>query len=70
MSSPKWKAYPLTQPSVENDQGQPCLATLAFSNDEFLPVTFDLQPTACLGYQLAEISIPADAPNGNVSVLW
>jgi hypothetical protein len=56
--------------SVDNPQGWPCEATLVFSDQNFLPVTFDIQPVLCLGYQQAEISIPLQAPNGLVTVLW
>jgi hypothetical protein len=57
-------------PSVDNPQGRPCEATLVFSDQNFLPVVFDIQPVLCMGYQQAEIAIPLQAPNGEVSVLW
>lgn len=43
---------------------------MVFSDDDFLPITFDFQTSACLGYQQAEISVPSGAPNGIVTVLW
>lgn len=56
--------------TVDNPQGRPCEAMLVFSDQDFLPVSFDLQPMECLGFQQAEISVPLEAPNGDVTVLW
>jgi len=55
---------------VENPHGAPCEAMLIFSNQDFLPVTFNLQPITCLGYQQAEIVVPMEAPNGIVTIIW
>ncbi|KAH8787538.1 hypothetical protein F5882DRAFT_378045 [Hyaloscypha sp. PMI_1271] len=56
--------------SIENPQGRPCLATLVFSDDNFLPVAFELKPIACLGFQQAQITLPLEAPNGDTTIFW
>jgi hypothetical protein len=59
-------------PSVDNPHNKPCLATLVFSNEDFLPVTFDLPPPVltCIGSQQARITVPSQIPNGDASILW
>lgn len=68
-------AYADSPYRVDNPQGRPCEATLIFSDQDFLPVSFGLQPMKsqpmeCSGFQQAEISVPPEAPNGDVTVIW
>ena len=60
----------LTSYSIGNPEAAPCEATLLFTDDYFLPITFSLLPIECLGFQQAKISVPLASPNGNATVLW
>ncbi|KAH8807072.1 hypothetical protein F5884DRAFT_751659 [Xylogone sp. PMI_703] len=56
--------------AVNVPQGTPCVATLVFSNENFLPVEYVIHAADCIGYQQAQIAIPPEAPNGPASVIW
>ena len=46
------------------------MATLIFSNENFLPIVYNLLPVLCFGDQQIEITIPSAAPNGLATILW
>jgi hypothetical protein len=56
--------------SIENTIRGPCELVLLFSDDDFVPITFAIEPIACSASQLAEISIPFEVPNGSATLLW
>ncbi|OAQ69277.1 hypothetical protein VFPPC_15942 [Pochonia chlamydosporia 170] len=48
----------------------PCQAVLQFDNTEFLPLTVEFGQIACSGRQIAEFSLPSEAPAGAASIHW
>ncbi|OAQ57881.2 hypothetical protein VFPPC_11343 [Pochonia chlamydosporia 170] len=47
-----------------------CQAVVRFKNEAFWPITVDFGQISCLGDQIAEFTLPADAPPGAASIYW
>ncbi|KAL6359124.1 hypothetical protein LRP88_09324 [Fusarium phalaenopsidis] len=54
-------AYPLSEP---------CTATIDFDDQDFLPITYTFKPIPCDGPELAQFSVPLNAPSGEAYITW
>ncbi|KAF8847341.1 hypothetical protein BDZ45DRAFT_754998 [Acephala macrosclerotiorum] len=71
MESPLYTLSPGSIVSARLDaNGMRCEATVLFSNVSFLPLHVDFQGVSCLGFQLANFTLPAQVPNGEAFILW
>ncbi|KAI1192385.1 hypothetical protein F5X97DRAFT_329693 [Nemania serpens] len=55
---------------IINPWAKPCQAQLRFADADILPVTFNFSPIACLGFQIAQFTVPLTSPNGDAFVSW
>ncbi|KAM7204415.1 hypothetical protein V8F33_001717 [Rhypophila sp. PSN 637] len=55
---------------IYNPLPRRCLASVAFDNEDFLPVSYAFESGKCDGVQLASFLVPLAAPNGDAYVAW
>ncbi|KAF2963310.1 hypothetical protein GQX73_g10271 [Xylaria multiplex] len=55
---------------ILNPWAKPCQAELSFTNADTLPITFNFSPVGCVGFQIADFTIPKASPNGDAFVSW
>ena len=56
--------------SISNPLAKGCEATLRSVTEAFLPITYLFDRRTCLGPQVAELTIPNEAPNGTALLFW
>ncbi|KAL2281213.1 hypothetical protein FJTKL_11663 [Diaporthe vaccinii] len=54
--------------TVENPFNATCVAILAYADPNFLPTSFLFEPITCLGTQTAQLIVPPESPNGDVTI--
>ncbi|KAJ2975883.1 hypothetical protein NUW58_g8237 [Xylaria curta] len=64
------KAGAILSTRIINPGTKPCQAQLRFANVDILPMTFNFDPFACVGFAIAEFTIPRTSPNGDAILSW
>ncbi len=60
----------LTHSSIRNPSGHRCVASLAFSDPNFLPINYAFESPLCDDEELHSFNVPLGAPNGDACVHW
>ncbi|KAK2756591.1 hypothetical protein CKAH01_17171 [Colletotrichum kahawae] len=50
---------------IDNPWAGRCTATLRFADSEFLPINWSFDAIQCADFELAQLSVPVDLPNGD-----
>ncbi|KAK1657728.1 hypothetical protein BDP55DRAFT_734656 [Colletotrichum godetiae] len=55
---------------IDNPWGGRCTATLRLTDSEFLPINWSFEAIQCTDFELAQLSVPVDLPNGDAYIIW
>lgn len=56
--------------SIFNPAGEKCEAWMDFSNTSYLPIVWFFSPVNCSGFELAELTVPEEVPDGDAFLTW
>ncbi|KFA80860.1 hypothetical protein S40288_11498 [Stachybotrys chartarum IBT 40288] len=56
--------------NLDNPRAGRCEATLLFSNDALLPISWSFAAIACVGPKLAHFTVPVGVWNGDAYLIW
>ncbi|GJD05413.1 hypothetical protein ColKHC_14238 [Colletotrichum higginsianum] len=55
---------------IDNPWAGRCTANLRFADSEFLPINWSFNAIQCADFELAQLSVPVDLPNGDSYIIW